>query len=435
MSSFLIHAREDKPRLAPVVRRLIAAGVRLWIDEPRDLPLGLSNAEIAHLSGSSVPGRDWSSDRDAAMHQASSFLVAVSADSVREDRVEIRVECFGADFRARGANVPIFPIGLAEGELERGGSLTRNKQGFKTFVEPGDDGYVLTARGEIETDLLIQALLKAQAAPSRPAARHDLPVSPYFADRTAQTQDLAFALRRARDAQAGPLQLPVLIGTRRDRPETFARDYLPQKLLPALLRVQEWGTARIRWPHCLRQDPERALAYLIDEIIGEDGELTPETVLHAQPPAADLGRPGGLRMCLELWCRAWSDLSRRADTSRIVPVLDIRSETLPLAARLTSFSRGHLLIGKAIGAVEDTISRLSPPVALLPLAPLGRISPQCAEDWLDDELQGHMDRALADRLRAVLLGSVRASGLVMEDWASHARDSYAGLFGPEGRAA
>jgi len=423
--TFLIHAEKDKPRLVPIVRHLIGRGVTLWIDKPYEPLLGLAPAEIAQLAGWCEHGREWSVDRDTALNEAGAFLLALTPNSIAPEREQVRYEAFGANLRSRGSGIPVFPVGLGEGDLERGSGLSGNRQGFKTFVEPGSDGFVLTAQGRAELDLLADKLLEVQAAPRavpRPAA--ELPASPFFADRQAQSQELTYELRGRRKDPRARLPLPVLIGNHPDRPDTYVNEYLVKKLLPAVTDVKVWGATRIAWPYQLRERPERACDVLLEDIIGGEQGLLPGSIIHCQPPAEELARPGGMMACLDMWCRVWSRIATLADTSRVVPLIDVRSDYYPVAVRAALFGRTPSVLSWSVRRAASQLERRYDSVSLLPLAPLGKVRPSCVESWVDSDLRPMLAGLVHEELRAELLRGYQPSGLAMEAWAARARTAY-----------
>jgi len=425
MFTFLIHARKDKPRLAPIVRHLIARGVKLWIDEPRDPALNLTPDEIAKLAGYCVPGIDWSLSRNLAMNDASAFLLALSPNSIAVDRHEIRAEASAANFRVVTSGIPIYPIGLSHGDLESGSELSANRQGFKTFVEPGIDGFALTQRGQIELEILTQKLLAAQTSPrasSRPT--QELPASPYCADRQAQSQELAYEIRGRRSDPLARLPLPVLIGNQPDRPDTYVRDYLVNKLLPAVTNTSDWGVTRIEWPYQLRERPMRAFDTLLEDIIGGEQGLVPGSIIHCQPRVEDLVRPGGMMSCLDMWCQVWSQVVTLADTSRIIPLIDVRSDYYPMAVRAAFFGRTPSVLSWSVRRAANNLAQRYGAVSLLPLAPLSKVSPSCVESWIDTDLRTKVEPTVHAQLRFELLRGYQASGMPMEAWATHARAAY-----------
>ncbi|MBY8823257.1 toll/interleukin-1 receptor domain-containing protein [Sphingomonas colocasiae] len=424
--SFLIHAGDDKARIAPTVRALIEADIPLWIDDPRHPDLGLGDDLIAKLAGRVIEGADWPRQRNQALQTATSFLIVVSEASIADTRAQVQMEAAVAEFREERDGCPIFPLPLSQAELERGASLIGRRQGFKTYVEQGDDdqrgAWRLTERGARDVGELIAELRKAHRTAAGPRTITLEMPSPYLADRHAQAIDMADALRGAGTAPEPRLVLPVMLGTRDDRPDKFALHQLPDRLVPRLLRVDGCETVSLPWPHYARHDPRRAARFLRDEI-DDQGAAQGALIVYAQPRSEDLRSPVAISACLELWCATWHDWAAMDRRRALLPVLDLRTDLMgrPALAKLSALFRRRGSIASRLQAQAGPLSERYPSVMPLVLPPLGRITWSCIEEWLRDEVGAALGEARAADYRARLDRSVPHAGLEMERWARHVR--------------
>lgn len=419
---FLIHAGADKPRLVPIVRALIDGGVRLWIDEPHTERLGLNSAQIAMLEGFPDPGKDWETNRNEAMRRASAFLIVVSEIALSRSRSQVEAELAIARYNELDAEVPVFPLPLSQAELEAGAALIGKRQGFKTFVEHGPDGYALNARGEIELQRLLDRLRGLSPRRQLPAhgprdSGHDIEMLPYFANRDGQALDILNALRQRRSV-GGALALPVLVGMRHDAPDQFITTQLPGRVVPRFAQHNECGAVRLRIPSVCETSYEAALAKLLGEI-SDARPFLRAMVVFAQPAPRDLEHPDGLRLWLSLWADAWSQIAHEVSAHLLVPILDIRADFLRPSAfarlRLGSSPRRRVIDAcSAINSDHDAVE-------LLPLTPLGHVTWGCVETWLRDELEANLGRTDAITVRRALEQIVPTRGLAMNDWADVAR--------------
>jgi hypothetical protein len=427
--SFLIHAGEDKARLAPIVRRLISEGVSLWIDDPHHLDLGLDRTEIQQIGGYIVPGADWPRQRDLALQYASSVLIGVSTACLQPAKSQVRAELAIADFRELNDKVPVFPLALSASELDGSASLIGRRQSFKTYVEVSGTGFELTPRGERAVDELVEALRSARtetADPTRPKKSPLDVASPYFADRAAQRQNLASALAQARHQAERPMILPIVTGSYEDRPDKFALSQLPQRLLPRVLRVHECEAISLGWPYCAHSSPERAQDILSYEMADLD-PLPRAAVLYIQPPPADLRNFDDVRACLFLWCKFWSS---RADADRLggcLPVIDLRVEEPepPFAGRW--WRRTGFRVDQHLPGIVAELAAQFQNLTILPLPPLAPVSWNCVEDWLREEVSPLLGDYRTGRYRHLLQRYFSRRGMHMESWARRAHDVYRGL--------
>lgn len=431
--SFLIHAGADKARLAPIVKRLIAAGVNLWIDDPFHPALDLTRYETDRIAGYIVPGSDWSQQRNLALRAASSFLLSVTHTSVHAGRAEVHMEAAVADFREQDAGVPVFPLPLSQAELEGGTSLVGRRQGYKLYVAPENaplgiadeiERHALTRRGEIEIDLLIDRLLACQAKPSSTvSSRPELAVSPYLADRSPQSFDIADLLRAAQKEESAPLHLPVLLGGIADRPDKFALMKLPQRIIPHILQPLKCPAIAVPWPHCILSDSERALRLLVEEIVHHQ-PWPDAVVIYAQPAASDLATPDGLRSCLSLWCRAWSTVTNANNHGVLVPILDVRTDLLQRRTGFARMWRGPNNAKEAVDAICAALNQDYQNVSIRALPPFSTVSWNCVEEWLRDEVATTVSEASMSVYRNGLTNGFSRTGLAMEDWAQHAHKTF-----------
>ena len=425
--SFLIHAGDDKARLAPIVRRLIDAGVALWIDDPRHPDLKLAQPDLDRLAGFVMPGIDWPQQRNLALQAASSFLLSVSAASVHPGRSQVQMEAAVAEFREIEAKVPTYPIPLSQRELEGGAALIGRRQGFKLYVEPGADGFSLTPRGERDLAALIETILKCHStAPPGVKPPAGAMVSPYFADRSAQCFDIADRFRGAGSVGRNRLSLPILLGAVEDRPDKFALAQLPQRVLPRFLPAPEAQIVSLPWPHCVQLNPDRALRLFLEEFGSADATTYP-IIVYAQPPGQDLATPRGVHACLALWCRIWSELSASSQDPVFVPVLDIRTDLARSGARFGWPWRRDTRVANDLRASVAALEASFPHVELYPSTPLGPVTWDCVETWLREELAPTMSEEDAATVRARLRNGFGQQGMAMEDWAASARAVIAAL--------
>lgn len=431
--SFLIHAGDDKARLAPIIKRLIAADVNLWIDDPFHPALDLTRYETDRLAGYIVPGGDWSQQRNLALRAASSFLLSVTHTSVHAGRGEVHMEAAVADFREQDAGIPVFPLALSQAELEGGTSLIGRRQGFKVYVAPEKvpsaqadeiERHALTGRGEIEISLLVERLLACQAKPSSASlARSELAVSPYLADRSPQSYDIADLLRAAQREENAPLHLPVLLGSIADRPDKFALMKLPQRIIPHILRPLKCPAITVPWPHCVLSDPERALRLLVEEIV-HHLPFPDAIVIYAQPAASDLATQDGLRSCLSLWCRTWSMITNPNSHGVLLPILDVRTDLLQRNTGFARIWRGRNNAKETVDTMCAALNQDYQNVSIRALPPFSPVGWNCVEEWLRDEVALTVSEAAMSVYRNGLTNGFSRTGLTMEDWAQHAHKTF-----------
>lgn len=427
--SFLIHAGDDKARLAPIVRQLIAEGVSLWIDDPYHVDLGLTRPEIQKLHGYIVPGTDWPRQRDAALQEASSILIGVSEACLQPTRSQVRAELAIADFRELNQGIPVLPLTLSAAELAGAAPLIGRRQSFKTYVEAGEEGFVLTARGGRAMEELLDALREANSAkaPELPARSKPLELaSPYFADRTPQRQDLGSALIRAREDSARPRILPFVTGTYEDRPDKFALSQLPHRLLPRVMRVEGCEAIPVAWPYCASSAPDRAIDILSYEIADLD-PLPQAAVIYSQPPPDQLVSAEAVRACLILWCRFWDSPAVHGRLDGCLPILDLRISRAasPFVGRW--FGSSAFRLERHLDLIASEVAADFQRLRLLPLAPLAPVTWNCVEDWLREEVAPVLGEHRTSRYRSLLHRYFDHGGMNMERWAHRAHEIFSGL--------
>ncbi|HEX8449646.1 MAG TPA: hypothetical protein VF652_08655 [Allosphingosinicella sp.] len=427
--SFLVHAGDDKARLAPIVRKLISEGISLWIDDPFHLDLGLDRSEIQQLGGYIVPGADWPRQRDLALQYASSVLIGVSAACLEPMRSQVRAELAIADFRELNDGTPIFPLALSATELDGAASLIGRRQSFKTYVEVGETGFQLTQRGDRGVDELVEALRACRGAAADPVKSKRSPLevaSPYFADRAAQRQNLSSALSRTRNQVEAPRILPIVTGAYEDRPDKFALSQLPQRLLPRVMRVNECEAISIGWPYCALSSPQRALEILAYEIAELD-PLPRAAVLYTQPPPGNLQSPEDVKACLWLWCKFWSSPENSETMRSCLPVIDLRVEERESPFASLWRRRAAFRLEQQLPAIVSDLAEQLPDLTILTLPPLAPVSWNCVEDWLREEVSPLLGDYRTGRYRSLLRRGFTKQGMHMEPWARRAHDVYFGL--------
>jgi hypothetical protein len=137
--------------------------------------------------------------------------------------------------------------------------------------------------------------------------------------------------------------------------------------------------------------------------------------------------------CLDMWCQVWSRVVALADTCRIVPLIDVRSDYYPLAVRAALLGRAPSVLSWSVKRAASQLERRYDNVSLLPLAPLGKVRPGCVESWIDTELRPKVAQPVHEQLRADLLRGYQPAGLAMEAWAARARTAYRALAQGGGR--
>jgi hypothetical protein len=428
--SFLIHAGQDKARLAPIVQHLIDAGIRLWIDDPYHEDLELRREQILRLAGYIVPGADWPRQRDLALQQAGSVLVAISEASVDQQSAEVHAELAIAEFREAHEGIPVFPLALSSAELGRSAALIGRRQSFKTFVETGVSAFELTDRGERAMEELIDAL--KNAASERPLARSLQAVSlekasPYFADRTAQSQDLHAALRRCQEG-APRLVLPIITGSYEDRPDKFALNQLPCRLLPRVLRTAGCEAITLAWPHCALHARSRAIELLREELY--DVDPAPAcAVFYTQPPPEQLGSREALAACLSLWADFWAEPENLRRAGGSVPLIDLRIEAASAPQRLWQMWKRNVAREPrlAVSAIAASLEPHHSCVRLVPLPPFTSVTWHCVEDWLREEVSPVLGEYRTAQYRRLLQRYFHRDGMTMESWARRAHEVFVGL--------
>lgn len=101
---FISCNHSDKPRIRPIVEALLAAGLSIWIDEPR--ALGLRD----HPNVFGIAPSEWRMEIERALVNATAVIVFWSFDAVRPDRQELREEASSALQSGKLIQVLIDPV-------------------------------------------------------------------------------------------------------------------------------------------------------------------------------------------------------------------------------------------------------------------------------------------------------------------------------------
>jgi len=311
----------------------------------------------------------------------------------------------------------LLPMILSEQDVAKGAKLIGKRQALKLIVEPTDNGYALTPRGERELSQLVRLIRTHRPALSGSRAGFPAP-SPYHADRAAQRLELARIVRRPPEAVAGPTPLPILVGRREDRPDKFALSQIPNRLLPRVLGERSIETYTMPWPAGALRHREQALAWL-DQEIGSFANGADTWVVYCQPAAEDMRSEGGPEACVRLWCDLW-ERHARDDRKLQLPFLDLREDCFPAPRRLW-WRRERFTLWER---VQEYCGRIAPSyrnVAPICMPAFTHVSWACVEEWLHDEGGETLDDHRGARLRAALANRFDHSGMPMEIWADSVR--------------
>lgn len=164
--AFLSHRNVDKPRIADFARKLVEAGVPVWIDRPEDV--GLDDTEARGIE----KGESWPSQIDVALMAASVVVVFWSKAWSREAAIAA-LEYQVALSRSRAGHVTFFPVFL-DPEVE----LDPDIRKLRADLHDDTQGFNVAAHGDAAWAKLVAAVAAKVAKAPAPARFSSMPRRP-----------------------------------------------------------------------------------------------------------------------------------------------------------------------------------------------------------------------------------------------------------------
>jgi len=256
---FISHAKNDKPRLRPIVEALWRADFKVWLDNPQDA--GFTSDEIDQFLRLHAGGR-WEDEILEALRDASAILVCWSRKSIDENRRPLHDEIFAGKLfnklvacRLDDIETKDIPRTDAAQQI-----VNLNPEQPAPQLEGAFNNLISDIRRVVQRNLL--------ESRSKIASRNDL--TPYLADRREQIRALDAVLEQI--GETGGVRPVFCVAPSNERPDEFFDR--------AGLFDAEWTARDVRWQEIEVDWPDRVPLRRFGEAYG-------------QILCRKLGRPGG----------------------------------------------------------------------------------------------------------------------------------------------
>jgi hypothetical protein len=394
---FVSHAVKDKPLLGELVKALIGAGIKVWIDQPSKL--GFSTSEVDRYFYRIRAGGRWEREIDDAKRKASCILVcwskhAQGAEALMHHPVWFEEAAFGrtegklVSCKIDSVDVSLIPRGFAAQQIP-------------------------DARNTTELSLLIGDVKRVMAdfAKTMASGRHTAgklrsSLLPYLVNRTQQEGCIEDGLEEI--AHAGGVRPFFLAGPENECVDEFLKRLEEHSSRRCLGGSAGWEAIAVPWPSeepadCFGENFARRVA----GVYGRRGRIAaPElaSVLSSRERVVAIvsrltsqdwkqdeeGR-------LQSWLQLWRNVAEQPGFRRVVPILAVKMphaapgwKEVPGSGLFSQERRRNKQIWRAVGKL--TVGGVTLPfVRLGILAPVPR---RDADDWCGQYLPLAGEKAL-----------------------------------------
>jgi hypothetical protein len=252
---FLSHANPDKPKVRHIVEALIAAGLKVWLDNPA--AMGFSAKDIKDHFHHLEAGGQWRDKIDAGLRTAGVVLVCWS-EKAKEDRKVWHAEASVARALQKLVACRIDDIDPQSLPDDHGAEQIPDLRADEPASDGGNGWFgpkrVPRAEDKLATELalLVEAVKAKMAAAS--AQRFERRVerriqrdafAPYLIDRADQESALGSAIDVVR--KSGGVRAFLIAGPENECPDEFMVR-LEKYTSPKRLNDRAWYQVRVEWP-------------------------------------------------------------------------------------------------------------------------------------------------------------------------------------------
>jgi hypothetical protein len=428
---FIAHKSEDKPRVRPIVEKLLQGGLSVWIDNPEHFKPALAHKNLRRLRG----GQNFRKRIPERIEESACVLVLWSTLSVRSQMVceEASLALHQDKLVPAQIDQVKFPYGFGDLKTtDLTGDLNRHL---------ADPSYELDLASVIDDIKEIIATRPAVpntphqtqvAAPFAPPVRVELhpptafratrvdPKVTYLLDRDQQVADFATHICRAVRASDG-LRRPsvaLLAAPRSERPDTFLESicYRSRDMVRNLLG-HDFDLIRkpFAWPECgsllKAGSPNKHLASCISKVgaglnVPEglfefDADVFLERLTDRLREVASTPDRAAVVLTTHIYPDRWTgddevlllNFMKWWQDLMIAPGAALPVLVISIIQPATSSRMGWLRRKLDVAAFLDRLQPGAfPGLNVLKLGPLGQISAQHAHNWVEHILPRHLDR-------------------------------------------
>ena len=401
---FLSHANDDKPRLLDLVRALIDAGIKIWLDKPSKLGFSLEDIDkyFYHIRA----GGRWEDEMDEAKRKSSCILVCWSKRAEGQNALMLHQVLFE---EAAFGRTEEKLVSCSIDDVD----VTRIPRDFSLQQ-------ILDARNATELGLIIAAVKRVMNQSARRwadqrqiANKRRSPMIPYLADRSRQEGAVEDGLNAS--IRVGGVRPFFVAGPENECVDEFLKRLEEHTSRRCLDGSASWEAVEARWPD---DEPAENFADVFMRRVGNGFDRRFRLTAHEFAALfSERGRPVAVisRLRTQDWdadeakrVRAWLELWREIASEHgfrtVVPILAVKMP--PAKPGWTGVPGGGWLdmAGRRNRLIWEELGRLAREYAALGIVPLEILAPVPKQDvnsWCSNYF------SLEDVDRAAALDAVR----------------------------
>ncbi|MGE0595518.1 MAG: toll/interleukin-1 receptor domain-containing protein [Hyphomonadaceae bacterium] len=387
---FISHASPDKPRIRPVVDALMAAGFKIWLDNPA--ATGYRAEEIRKFYRIRAGGR-WEDEIDDALRGAACVLVCWSSKAVTEKALKLKERSvwFNEAYYAKTAGTMLACLVEPINPAELPGTLSA--QQLPDLSPEQDrarwDSIMVSVIDDVRRKLQQQFELRQRTQSTRDV------FAPYLADRSAQETLVHESLGGM--LSGGGVKPLFVTGPDNERLDEFLTR-LRMTSAEVLPDSSVWEDCEVEWPvgvhaRVFAQHYRRNLARALklqgeaeDSAIAADLERRgrPIALVHRML-AKEWGPDEGKRVLA--WLEFWGGVARVSAKVKAIPLLQLKMPSArPGWKRCPPGASGGRVGNRGIWRSVESVAKRATRQNLLSFTPLPVLSPIShgdADRWLN----------------------------------------------------